>query len=239
MTRAWGVVAVGCLGLLVASCGGGSSQVGNTNPAQKPQTPAVEAAKTPATEPASTSATAEPAKPTATEPAPWTLDVQTDKLTDRKTLTATASVRLAPGSPFVYQLALKCDGTQRQVTMATFDSTYAPSVPMAPRAIPFKFDTLLPGTGKPTTFAAFRSRIDDGKVGDYELIPVSANVGQVRFPFTVSVIDFFSGENEKVPTTRLVVGDLFPGEQVEFPFSALKPEERDTIQTMCFPAKGR
>src|SRR5689334_19679580 len=65
----------------------------------------------------------------------WSMKLDTDRLTDAKVFTATATARADDNPAHLYQLTLTCDGQPRAVSLATFDTTGAPAGMMAPRPI--------------------------------------------------------------------------------------------------------
>jgi TonB family protein len=178
---------------------------------------------------------------------PWMLTASTDKLTDRKTLEATASVRVSgPSSPF-YQLILKCVvGKTRDVSLATFDGAGQPrAIPFATRveetgAASYVGDIRIPqevvGTSRDIRYrmdsnTAESARLIFGEFSNAGRVALGQSVGANWFAGVLG-IDLFSKSG--LPTTRLVIVNVFPDETVEFSFAALTTDERAAIQTACF-----
>jgi len=175
--------------------------------------------------------------------ASWVLKTDVDRLTDRETLTASSTVPLSEESPYLYKLTLKCDGTSRQVTVATFERLDLSDGATLPRAIEFDTDVRETGSAQyvegvrvpnvaAVSFAWFKSRVDEQEPETYQLVPVLDNVGKVVHPLSRALGDFFGNS---LPENRLVIANVFPDEQVEFRFDQMTEPERMALQGSCFP----
>lgn len=162
----------------------------------------------------------------------WGMSIDTDKMTDRKTLIATASTQVSDVRSPAYQLELRCDGKVQQVSIATFDATGAG------RDISWQTETFSPERARSlgvltlsavtVSSVGFRYRVDDAPAQRAVLAQQRyANAGTSRIL------------PDALPSKRLLVADIFPDETVEFSFTALTQGERDAIQKMCFPASPR
>ena len=230
--------------LLVALLTGGGCGSTKTDPGTPPKATPVQ------TTAASLSPTPAP-MPVATESpsTPWTVTTDTDKLTDKKLLTA-ATTSTGGDASQVYELTVKCDGaSEPEVTVATFDRTNTTAGERLGRGIPWTHFA----SGATSWVASFRYRIDSGTVGGGMLWQTYNNAGSTtavfRPPLTsAQVVAQWEGtaaqraesqaevkSQSTLPQTRLVVADLFPGETVEFLFNNLTAEQRTAMQTMCFP----
>lgn len=122
-------------------------------------------------------------KPAAEEPLPWTFDVQTDKMTDQRTLTAISTVRLAPGSPYIYRLTLRCDGREGTATVGAWTTKGAPAGQMLARPIPFEVKnvTAFANRANYASVRQVRYRQDGKDVSGFLLEPTeSENIGAVE-----------------------------------------------------------
>lgn len=234
--------------------------------------------------------------------------VEADKMTDKKTLTATAVVSVPQNDTHQYQFEMKCDGALQSVTISAYDNG-------RPRSI--EWDVLVSVTGGPSfrlntdgsfrnnstpvvgaesATKPFRYRIDSAPAESGSLVQRYTNGGEAKAMFQSRLIErhddslkglttsqaiarigdadrgvqssvgnsrrlFYDAkhlsypdvsrtvvlDNEVVtdvivtseaapslPTTRIIVADLFPDEVAEIPFNVLTPISRTTIQTMCF-----
>ena len=167
----------------------------------------------------------------------WAITTAKDKLTDKDTLTATATTTTADKN--VYQLVLTCtsgDRNERDTNIGTYEAAGLLGSASG-RAIPWTFagDTLS---------RTIRYRMDSGEVQQTRIVKVYDNVGNTvksmvlgqHLEVVEQSRDFFGGG---LPTTRVVVSDVFPDETVEFSFAALRADERAALHTMCFEADDR
>jgi TonB family protein len=203
----------------------------------------------------------------------WRMKLDVDKLTDQQVLTATATVLESPNSPHVYQLTLRCAGTDTQMNLSTWDTRDAPVGMMNPR--PMLWQTQVRQTGGPKFSPgginqstpivqrevalpkSFRYRIDSANATSSTLSQVADNIGRVQMtdifnvdPHQIDSGGALSSEQERalarfsdalsgvsptlmLPTTRLLIADVFPDETVEFPFSTLTSDDRSTMGKMC------
>lgn len=166
---------------------------------------------------------------------PWTFSVTTDKLTDKQIVTATVSA--STPSLYNYSLEFKCDGEPR-IEISSFDKAAKPR-PMpfdqTSRVVdraPFTGGRWIPGYGPVPNYQTltdtslnFRYRIDDdtpdnGSLGGGKY----SNAGEMAWPY----------DRLEVPTTRLIIADVFPDETVEFPFTNLPLDQRNILNRKCF-----
>jgi hypothetical protein len=169
----------------------------------------------------------------------WTITTEKDKLTDAQVLTTVARATTDNGN--IYELTLKCDAVgKRENTVSTFTARgegrailwttlvadgpthtenlgrreYIPQSADHTAAIQLGGSGVLQGTHT-------RIRMDSGEVVDGPFIPKDfSNVGAF-------------GALNVLPTTRLLIADLFPDETVEFQFSALSAAQRAVLTRMC------
>jgi len=180
----------------------------------------------------------------------WGMTLNVDKLTDQKVFTATATAHVSGPSSPSYQLILRCVvGKDRDVSLATFDDADEP------RVIPFVTDIEETGAAHyeagiripqivVSISRAIRYRMDSRPAERAQLVSPEeySNVGRIVLGYSAGAnlfanllgIDMFSKSG--LPTTRLIVADVFPDETVEFSFSTLTPDARSAIQKACFAA---
>jgi hypothetical protein len=118
-----------------------------------------------------------------TPSSPWTVTVNTDKMTDNKVLTASILAANGEHPSLKYELALSCDGSSVNVTLTTFNGTQ-------PRPIPWNVTRTASG-GRVHTYEtdpiivrdsvtkSFRYRIDGGAVGSGEVVQQHTNGGRI------------------------------------------------------------
>lgn len=191
----------------------------------------------------------------------WTVRTTTDKLTDKKVLTATIRGATTEHPTLNYELTLKCDaGRSVNVTISTFDGA-------KPRPIPWNVTRTASG-GQVHTYStdpvivresvtqSVRYRIDSGAVANGTLVQSHANAGTLSSDIfntdtrRINSNGALSGAQEQflarlqgalagnvavltMPTARLIIADLFPGETVEFSFNTLTADQRGAMQNGC------
>jgi hypothetical protein len=165
----------------------------------------------------------------------WTLKIGDDKASGQKILTATTEARVSgPASP-MYRLTLACVGRSLTTAIATFDASGAERQ-LLDWQTQIEPDNLLYGMGnRVTSWREIHYQIDDhvAQATRFEQTELS-NEGSADLLHKQSVLpEIFIG----LPRRRLLVSGVVAGESVEFPFDALTPEARATIQRLCFPAQ--
>jgi hypothetical protein len=168
-------------------------------------------------------------------PKVWTLKIGDDKASGSKILTATTEARVSgPASP-AYRLTLTCVGRSQTTTIATFDAAGAERQ-LLDWQTQIEPDNLLYGMGnKVISWRDIHYQIDDrpAQITRFEQTELS-NEGAAELLHKQSVLpQIFIG----LPQKRLLVSDIVSNESVEFSFAALTPDERSTIQSMCFSGK--
>jgi hypothetical protein len=169
--------------------------------------------------------------------AQWNVEVTQDKLTDQSVLKAT--VNGYAENKALYQLTMTCNPSSGTLSIAdpfsfgelsvtTFDANGDG------RPIPFNVGLANSDVARfmlssrvegVTETRSVRLRLDTDT-------PKSATV--VRDEFDNRANFFMLNKFSGLPTTRLVLANVFADEVVEFPFHTLTPEQRQTIQTQCF-----
>jgi hypothetical protein len=167
-------------------------------------------------------------------PKVWTLKIGQDKASGQKMLTATTEAHVpGPASP-MYRLTLTCLGPSVTTTIATFDAAGAERQ-LLDWQTQVEPDNLLYGMGnKVISWREIHYQIDDAvpQATRFEQTELS-NEGAAELLHRQSVLpQIFIG----LPKRRLLVRDVVANESVEFSFAALTPEERATIEGMCFRA---
>ena len=176
----------------------------------------------------------------------WSVATAVDKLTDKQTVRAVYTARLSDDSPFLYQVAVRCDGTSRHISVTALEGVGS-SEPV-PRPIAFEMQSVNPDnpTAALQSVREFRFRVDDAT-------PKKALLREQDAAFHTGVWGQGSGELvdgikslaeamrgfaelQSLPLRRLAVADIFPGETVEFPFDGLTADDRVALQTTCFPS---
>jgi hypothetical protein len=166
-------------------------------------------------------------------PKAWTLTVGDDKASGQKILTAATEARVAgPTSP-IYRLTLTCVGRSQTTTIATFDASGA-ARQLLDWQTQVEPDNLMYGMGnRVISWREIHYQIDDhpAQATRFEQTE-SSNEGAAELLHRQSVLQqIFIG----LPRKRLLVTDVIPHESVDFAFDALTPEDRSTIQRLCFP----
>jgi hypothetical protein len=170
----------------------------------------------------------------------WGVDVETEKLTDQKVLTATAGVGVSGASSALYQLSLRCDEKSRMVTIVTLDGLGLP------RGIQW-------GRLPSYVVGSVQYRINNGRADSSMLIRDRHSKAGVTTVLDDKVRQLSPAHRAtgiwdhdvpavygRLPATillnRVVIGGMFPDETVEFSFAAMTPLQRGAVQKMCFPA---
>ena len=167
-------------------------------------------------------------------PKVWTLKTGDDKASGQKILTAITEARVSgPASP-IYRLTLTCVGRSQTTTIATFDAAGA-ARQLLDWETSIEPDNQMYGMGnRVTSWREIHYQIDDhlAQATRFEQAELS-NEGAAELLHKQSVLpQIFIG----IPQRRLLVTDVVANESVEFSFAALTPEDRSTIQRICFPA---
>ncbi len=170
-------------------------------------------------------------------PKVWTLKIGDDLASGQKIVTATTEARaFGPVSP-IYRLTLTCVGRSRTTTIATFDSAGA-TRQLLDWQTQIEPDNALHGMGnRITSWREIHYQIDDqpAQATRFEQTELS-NEGAAELLHRESVLpQIFIG----LPKKHLRVTDVVSNESVEFSFEALPPEERSTLQSLCFPATAK
>jgi hypothetical protein len=166
-------------------------------------------------------------------PKVWALKIGEDKASGQKILTAATEARVSgPGSP-IYRLTLTCVGRSQTTTIATFDAAGAERQ-LLDWETQIEPDNATYGmANRVIAWREIHYQIDDSvaQATRFEQTELS-NEGAAELLHKQSVLpQIFIG----LPKRRLLVRDVVSNETVEFSFEALSPEERATIQGLCFP----
>ncbi len=152
----------------------------------------------------------------------WSMKMDTDRLTDAKVFTATATAHADDNPAHLYQLILTCDGQPRALSLATFDTTGAPAGMMAPRPIEWQSRVITTGgdviaragntNGPPTKFApviqnevtepnAIRFRFDSVAAAISRIERTSDNTGSLSF------LDIFAPNSPRIDSSGVVTAE--------------------------------
>ncbi len=146
----------------------------------------------------------------------WSL-AQTDQ-----SLSAADWARPSNDSPYSYELTVVCNGRgngNAQVTIGAFQDAGAGSPVAQSRPIVF-----LRSLSNDVSATSVRYQSDDGPLSDGIVLSTSvANVAGVQYVF------------DHIPSTHLLIANLFANESVEFRFASLASNERSAIEHSCFP----
>src|SRR5581483_4616808 len=193
----------------------------------------------------------------------WDVKNETDRLTDKRAVTATLTVKESPSSQHVYRLSLRCAGDDRTLVLSTWDLDRAAVGTISPRLIDWQSRVVQSVVNQTVvereTFVPrpFRYRIDSLPVTSASASYVSPNSAELSlaiFEASQRRIDSsgtLTAEQERalarlqdsiegkdaayrLPSSRLIVADVFINETVEFSFrDGLTQQNRNDIENAC------
>jgi TonB family protein len=175
----------------------------------------------------------------------WSVETTMEEISARQMVTARSRMRPAKDSPYIYELTLSCSDTRVLVmTLCTFQANASTSA-IVPRPIMSARFAEYADEDPPVLRHVLEVRfMIDGKSPQTALFETQGSNRAVwRSPRDIrgmrhSVAAAFYREFSALPSERLVLADVFPGEAVEFTFAALTDDQRRALRTTCFPAEA-
>jgi TonB family protein len=163
----------------------------------------------------------------------WNVRSDLDLLTDTQTVVAVVAASPTNDQRYVYELTLRCDGSTRQVHVSTFEVVQTGD--LIPRQIPWRVEFMqVVGAAGAVSSVDLRVRVDGGDVQRAAIRGTHGNQGEISAVSGTSRNAFSESKMPTMPTTRLVVADVFPNEQVEFRFDSMSAAERAAVGALCF-----
>lgn len=154
----------------------------------------------------------------------WSVESGTDPMTDGKKVSLTGA---ASTSTRTYELKLICARTPNKKFSGRFTTAVfrdGEGTPIPWEAIGSRF------------MRTIKFRIDSGTAGSGYLIQDNySNEGLLGLALDAADEANFA---KRLPMRRLLIGEIFPGEVVEFDFSTLTAEDRKAVEAVCMPGSG-